>query len=107
MLSGFSLADACRALSPWIGHLHFSDSTGTPATFPLTHEGERAFFGVGDMHAPPGMGSIDFEALAATLEPRTGTRLVIEVKRHFLVHAEHETLVAARRFAAALDRPPA
>lgn len=100
---GFDMLDACEALAPHVGHIHFSDSTGLPSTFPYTHEGERHFFGVGDMHAPKGYGVVDFEALAARLPLREGTRVVIEIKRNFLNHAEEATLAAAQTFAAAVN----
>lgn len=99
VLWNFDMIAACEALSPWIGHIHYSDSTGVPATFPWTHEGERHFFGVGDMHAPAGMGKVDFAALAARMSVRPGTRIVIEIKRNFHNHAERHTLSAAQDFA--------
>ncbi|EIE50388.1 xylose isomerase [Salipiger aestuarii] len=100
---GFDMIDACEALAPHVGHIHFSDSTGVPSTFPCTHEGERHFFGVGDMHAPGGYGAVDFETLATRLPLRQSTRLVIEIKRNFLGHAETRTLADARTFAAAVN----
>lgn len=103
VLWSFDMIGACAALAPWIGHIHYSDSTGIPATFPHTHPGERHFFGVGDMHAPKGFGVVDFEALAARLPVRQGTRVVIEIKRNFLAHAEAATLAAAKDFAAAVN----
>ncbi|EPX83457.1 sugar phosphate isomerase/epimerase family protein [Salipiger mucosus] len=103
VLCGFDMIEACVALGPWIGHIHYSDSTGVPATFPYTHEGEKHFFGVGDMHAPRGMGSVDFDALADRLPVRSGTRAVIEIKRNFHSHAERATLRAAQDFAARVN----
>ncbi|MCR8546934.1 sugar phosphate isomerase/epimerase [Salipiger sp. P9] len=99
VLWGFDMIEACAALSPWIGHIHYSDSTGLPASFPWTQEGEKHFLGAGDMHAPKGFGSVDFEALAARLTVRPGTRIVIEIKRNFHNHAERATLLAAQDFA--------
>lgn len=101
-LWGFDMIGACVALAPWIGHIHFSDSTGIPATFPTGSREEQQFFGVGDMHAPKGMGRVDFDALAAALTVRQGTRQVIELKRNFLAHAEADTLAAAKAFAEAV-----
>ncbi|MBN2629664.1 MAG: sugar phosphate isomerase/epimerase [Rhodobacteraceae bacterium] len=104
-LLGFDMLTACAALAPHVGHIHYSDSTGIPATIATKSQGERHFFGVGDMHAPPGMGAVDFAALAATLAPlmRDDTRIVIEVKRNFKAHAEAATLAAAQAFAARLN----
>ena len=101
-LWGFDMIEACMALAPWIGHIHFSDSTGTPATFPTGSRDEQHFFGVGDMHAPKGLGAVDFERLAETLTVRAGTRVVIEIKSNFLEHAEETTLAAAKAFGARL-----
>ena len=102
-LWGFDMLAACEALSPWIGHIHFSDSTGLPATFPTGSRNEQHFFGVGDMHAPKGFGRVDFEALAKRLTVREGTRVVIEIKSNFLAHAEAQTLADAKAFAKAVN----
>ena len=98
-LWGFDMIDACAALGPWIGHIHFSDSTGVPATFPTGSRTEQQFFGTGDMHAPKGYGRVDFDALAATLPVRPDTRVVIELKANFIAHAEARTLSDAMTFA--------
>lgn len=104
-LWGFDMIAACAALAPHVGHIHYSDSTGIPATIPTKSLGERHFFGVGDMHAPPGMGAVDFSALSAALAPRMreNTRIVIEIKRNFKAHSETATLAAAQAFAARLN----
>lgn len=106
-LWGFDMADACAALAPWIGHIHFSDSTGLPATFPTGNRNEQHFFGVGDMHAPQGSGRVDFDALAKRLSVRDGTRVVIEIKSNFLSHAEAQTLADAKAFADAVNEAAA
>ncbi|MEL6167482.1 MAG: sugar phosphate isomerase/epimerase family protein [Pseudomonadota bacterium] len=105
-LWGFDMIEACIALAPWIGHIHFSDSTGVPATFPTGSRTEQHYFGVGDMHAPQGLGGVDFEALAQALTVLPDTRVVIEIKRNFLEHAEAETLQAAAAFGARLRTAP-
>ena len=103
-LWGFDMLAACKTLGPCIGHIHFSDSTGLPTTFPTGSRNEQQFFGVGDMHAPKGLGRVDFEALARILPVRADTRLVIEIKTNFLAHAEAQTLTDAEAFAAAVNR---
>lgn len=102
-LWGFDMLEACTALGPWIGHIHFSDSTGLPATFPTGSRNEQHFFGVGDMHAPKGLGRVDFEALAAALPVRPDTRVVIEIKTNFIAHSETQTLADAKAFATAVN----
>ena len=102
-LAGFREPAWSEALAPWIGHIHFSDSTGMPATFPTGSRNEQHFFGVGDMHAPKGYGRVDFDALAAALTMRDDTRVVIEIKSNFIAHTEVETLATAQAFAAAVN----
>ena len=103
VLWDFDMVEASAALSPFIAHIHFSDSTGVPATMATKALGELHFFGAGDMHAPAGWGAIDFDRLAAALDVRDGTRIVIELKSNFHHHGAEATLAAARRFAAHLD----
>lgn len=102
-LWGFDMIAACLRLAPHIGHIHYSDSTGWPATVASRHMGEAHFLGLGDMHAPPGFGLVDFAALAAHLTVQPDTRIVIEVKANFKAHSEAFTLAAAQDFAAALN----
>lgn len=101
-LLGFDMMEACARLSPHVRHLHVSDSTGVPATMAWTSADETAFFGAGDMHAPPGWGGIDFPRLADALAVAEGTRIIIELRGNYHVHAAEATLAATRRFAAAL-----
>lgn len=102
-LWGFDMLSTCRALAPHIGHIHYSDSTGWPATIASRHMGETHFMGLGDMHAPPGFGLVDFEGLMAQLTVQADTRLVIEIKPNFKAHSEAATLAAAQVFAAAVN----
>ncbi len=101
-LWGFDMLAAVERLSPHIGHLHYSDSTGVPASVVSRHQGEGQYFGFGDMHAPPGLGLVDFDALAERLTVQPGTRLVLEIKANFRAHSEAAALTAAQDFAARL-----
>lgn len=106
-LLGIDLSAALRRIGPLVGHIHISDSTGAPATIVWTKDGERQVFGVGDMHAPPGWGAVDYEAVASALSGpsaiRPDTRVIIELKQTYHSHARAETLAGARAFAAALS----
>lgn len=103
VLQGFDMYEQAGVLAPHIGHIHFSDSTGVPATIRWDHEGERLFFGIGDMHAPPGFGVIDFDRLATGLAAKPGTAIVIELKDNHYRHSRVQTLEAAKAFAAAVN----
>lgn len=106
VLWGFDMIESCMRLAPHIGHIHYSDSTGIPATIASRDMGETHFFGLGDMHAPPGMGAVDFETLGRRLTVLPDTRLVIEIKSNFKAHSEAMTLAEAKQFAARINGEP-
>ena len=97
-LRGFDLVEQTRHLAPHVGHIHFSDSTGVPSRIQWDEDAERLFFGIGDMHAPPGWGALDFDRLADVLAIRDETAIVIELKPSHYDHSRAETLAAARAF---------
>lgn len=99
VLRGFDMVEAAGRLAPHVGHIHFSDSTGLPSTIQWDTEGERLFFGIGDMHAPPGHGEIDFPRLADRLAVQEGTAIVIELKANHYAQSGPEVLTATRDFA--------
>jgi len=102
-LWGFDLDAAVERLGPRIAHLHFSDTTGVPLT--IAHDGRPEtmhWFGAGDMHAPPGWGRIDFQALARAVTVRPGSAMIIELRPNVRTHADAATLEAARAFARAV-----
>ncbi|MBS8262552.1 sugar phosphate isomerase/epimerase [Roseibium polysiphoniae] len=102
VLQGYDLYDQIAKLAPYVGHIHFSDSTGLPSTIQWDNDGERLFFGIGDMHAPPGFGVIDFAEMARQLTVLPGTAIVIELKENHFRHSARMTIEAARNFAAAI-----
>ncbi|MEM1050285.1 MAG: sugar phosphate isomerase/epimerase family protein [Pseudomonadota bacterium] len=103
VLRHFDMVEACAALAPHVGHIHYSDSVGTPSTIVWDDEGERLFFGIGDMHAPPGWGAIDFDRVAQVLSIRENTAIVIELKPNHFSHSAAETLAAAKAFGEAIN----
>lgn len=102
-LQGFDLIERAARLAPFVGHIHFSDSTGVPSTIQWDNEGDRLFFGIGDMHAPPGFGSIDFARLATIMTVPEGTAIVIELQDNHYGHSRHQVLEAARAFGTAVN----
>lgn len=80
MLRGDDIIEQASALAPHVGHIHFSDSTIVPATIQWGHEGECLFFWIGDMHAPPGFGRIDFDRLADVMAIQDNTVVMIELR---------------------------
>ena len=104
LLRNFDIVEQSHVLAPYVGHIHFSDSTGVPATMQWDNEGERLFFGIGDMHAPPGFGDIDFDRLADVMTIKDGTAIAIELKPNHYAHSRAATLEAARGFADRVNR---
>lgn len=78
-LQGHDLLAGCAAMGPVTGHLHVSDTTGTPAPGWLAFPADMVFFGAGDMHAPLGTAGIDYDAVAAVLRPLPGSRAILEL----------------------------
>ncbi|WP_346914204.1 sugar phosphate isomerase/epimerase [uncultured Roseibium sp.] len=99
LLQGFDMYEQAEQLAPHVGHIHFSDSTGVPSTIQWDDEGERLFFGIGDMHAPPGFGAIDFDRLAKLLRIQESTAIAIELRANHYGHSREQTLAAAKAFA--------
>lgn len=102
-LQGFDVIEAAAELAPHVGHIHFSDSAGPPVSVDVADQGEYMFFGVGDMHAPPGFGEVDYERLAQVLKIREDSTLIIELHGNHYAHSKHESLAAARDFASRIN----
>jgi len=52
-------------LAPFARHLHVHDSFGRPAPFRPWSRGDAVAFGFGDLHLPPGAGSLPWDAFSA------------------------------------------
>lgn len=102
-LLSLNILEGVSALAPYVKHIHFSDSTGIPSDIIWDNNGERLFMGIGDMHAPPGWGEINFPALADTLwsnrPPSAGLlTTAIELRSNHISHSSKETLRFAKSF---------
>jgi sugar phosphate isomerase/epimerase len=62
---GYDLLESLAALAPHARHLHVHDSFGRPPAFRPWSHGDSLAFGFGDLHLPPGAGSLPWDALAA------------------------------------------
>jgi len=61
---GFDALEELNALAPLTRHLHVHDSFALPRSFSTYSRGEAIGFGLGDLHLPPGRGSLPWDALA-------------------------------------------
>ncbi|MGF1445680.1 MAG: sugar phosphate isomerase/epimerase family protein [Pikeienuella sp.] len=62
---GFDAMAELNELAQVTRHLHIHDSFGLPKTFSPFSRSETILFGLGDLHLPPGRGSLPWERLAA------------------------------------------
>ena len=100
---GYDYAAAVQLFSPYVNHLHLHDSCGNPVTMQLGDPGDQVAFGEGDLHLPPGWGTIDWAGILPTLALRPGTLMGIELHKRYW--NELQTVVdTAHSFAQILNR---
>ena len=91
---GFEVMEELAELAPLTCHLHVHDSFGSPRSFPQYSRAEAILFGLGDIHLPPGRGSLPWGALGR-LPFAAGTVANLELTAR---HADQvETAVAWAR----------
>lgn len=78
-LTGTDYLVGIEAMGPQTGHIHISDVTSEPSPLWIDSAIDRAYFGVGDTHAPLGWAGIDFDAVADVFRPQAGTRAILEL----------------------------
>ncbi|GMG83880.1 TIM barrel protein [Paralimibaculum aggregatum] len=61
---GFDPMEELEELAPLAAHLHVHDSFALPRSFSPYSRSEAILFGIGDLHLPPGRGSLPWERLA-------------------------------------------
>ena len=80
---GYDYAAAVQLFSPYVNHLHLHDSCGNPVTMQLGDPGDQVAFGEGDLHLPPGWGTINWAGILPTLTLRPGTLMGIELHKRY------------------------
>jgi sugar phosphate isomerase/epimerase len=78
---GFDYLEAVTQAAPWVKHLHANDNFGR-LDQGFDSEPDRWAYGEGDVHLPPGWGSIPYEAVFARLPDYHGD-LILEIKAGF------------------------
>ena len=100
---GFEAMAELQTLAPLTRHLHIHDSFGVPRSFAQYSRDEAILFGVGDIHLPPGRGSLPWGALR-DLPVAEPTYAVLELTRR---HEDQlEAAVARARAWVAGERAP-
>jgi len=74
---------AVRAVAPLVGHLHLHDNFGRMARLPDADPHELELLGEGDLHLPPGWGTIPLADVLAVPYPRDPA-IIVEMR-----HARH------------------
>jgi sugar phosphate isomerase/epimerase len=103
---GFDLVEECAAIAPLVRHVHLHDNlqrtnlTGVPLV------SEHTAFGLGDLHLPPGRGTIPLEELLRRVDFPEDPSCCVELAPEFF-HLVPEALDAARELSlAATAREP-
>jgi len=91
---GFDYLEAVSIAAPWVKHLHVNDNYGR-LDRGYDKGADRWAYGEGDIHLPPGWGSIPYEQVLARLPQYEGD-LVLEIKLGFEDHLS-ECLATIRR----------
>ncbi len=99
-LFGYDLVEECALLGPLTAHLHLHDNLGRPEPRTGMSLPERLASGFGDLHLPPGRGSIPLEELLAGSGFPEGISCCVELAPGF-EEAVPEALSEARRLGAA------
>jgi sugar phosphate isomerase/epimerase len=93
---GFDLLGECAAASPFVRHLHLHDNLGRTDldVDPLSYG--NPVYGIGDLHLPPGGGTIPLEALFRRVDFPLDPDCCVELAPELVSNAQ-EALDAARR----------
>jgi sugar phosphate isomerase/epimerase len=82
-LQGVDPMTECVALAPFARQCHVHDSFGQLTHFRTHHRADRMAFGEGDLHMPPGFGSIPWDELMKRCAFPEASVFVLELSPHF------------------------
>lgn len=96
---GFDFVKECASAAPLVRHIHLHDNLGRPEPVREPEPTERLAYGLGDLHLPPGKGSIPLEELFSRAEfPRADT-CCVELPSGTALNEAKRALDAGRAFA--------
>lgn len=93
---GFDYLEDCAVAAPLVRHVHLHDNFGRPDPEGESRIGERLAYGLGDLHLPPGRGTIPLEELLGRPEFADEITCCVELSPN-LPHLAAEALEATRR----------
>lgn len=79
-LLGLDPLAGAREMARYTGHIHISEASGVPAIPSISTQSDWMYFGIGDMHAPLGIGCMDLAALADVSDVIPGTYAILELQ---------------------------
>lgn len=101
---GFDFLEECVAAAALVRHVHLHDNLGRPDPSGETRIGERHAYGIGDLHLPPGQGTIPLGDLFRRAVFARDITCCVELSPG-LRHAAGEALKAARRLGTTTGAP--
>lgn len=102
---GRDYLESLKPLAPWANHLHIHDSFGRLPTVDNLFSGDAIAYGQGDLHLPPGLGTLPYETILPHLAVRPQTVITLEMIRPYRDDATlSKALETTRHYAALLER---
>jgi sugar phosphate isomerase/epimerase len=99
---GLDLFEECAAAAPLVRHIHLQDNFGRPNLSGRPSTSEHRLYGLGDLHLPPGRGSIPLADLFRVVRFPSGPACCVELVPE-TYHAAAEAVAAARRIGHAAE----
>jgi sugar phosphate isomerase/epimerase len=98
---GFDLVEECAAIAPLVRHVHLHDNLQKTNLTGEPQASEHTVYGLGDLHLPPGRGTIPLEDLLRRIEFPENPSCCVELSpEHFT--SVPEALHAARKISLAV-----
>jgi|GEM_PF-2809379 len=109
---GFDFLDGARVLAPHVFTFHLQDNFGTWASphLGLNHKSPESWaLGLGDLHLPPGWGTIPFASMLTEIEFPENPVMMMEINWDLYAHLmpELQAQLAGWRQQSAMNFPPA
>lgn len=101
--SGFDLFEECRKAAPLVRHVHVQDNFGRVNLSAEPPVSEHRALGLGDLHLPPGSGSIPLAELFESVEFPLSPSYCAELSDEY-PHLVEEALAGARRVVRGAER---
>lgn len=96
---GFDFIEECAVAAPLVSHLHLHDNLGRPEHVRESEPTERLAYGLGDLHLPPGKGTIPLDELLSRVAFPRNPAACVELPSGTAPTVAMEALETARTLA--------